>query len=170
MDVGAPGSELERYQNALKKEDLRREPDRARQLPLNKMSGPENVFIFPKEGASSAARPPHSNNKASNVTENAGLVALGATEDKNREFKASGLYCMEWEQQDLNLTFESLIREVAAFMNAQGGTLLIGVDDDGNAVGLAHEYGVLKGKQNWDAYQRRLAELLDNNIVYWSHI
>ena len=37
-----------------------------------------------------------------------------------------------------------IAKTVAAFMNSGGGTLLIGVDDDGRLIGLGPDYATLK--------------------------
>lgn len=37
-----------------------------------------------------------------------------------------------------------IAKTVAAFMNSGGGTLLIGVDDDGKLIGLGPDYATLK--------------------------
>ena len=45
-------------------------------------------------------------------------------------------------------------------MNAQGGALFIGIDDDGNPVGLDRDLGTLS-KPNLDGYQLFLRNLLN---------
>ena len=37
-------------------------------------------------------------------------------------------------------------KTIAAFVNSEGDTLFIGVDDDGNVVGLENDYQLLKKK------------------------
>ena len=54
-----------------------------------------------------------------------------------------------------------IVKTVAAFLNGEsGGTLLIGVDDSRNAVGLAHDYRTLGKKQDRDGYENWLTTLL----------
>jgi predicted HTH transcriptional regulator len=48
---------------------------------------------------------------------------------------------------------------VAGFLNAHGGTLLIGVGDDGSIVGLQHDYGTFR-KTSRDGFELFLTELL----------
>ena len=51
-----------------------------------------------------------------------------------------------------NPDLEAVIRfTVAGFLNAHGGTLLIGVADDGSIVGLEPDYGTFK-KPNRDDF------------------
>jgi predicted HTH transcriptional regulator len=56
-----------------------------------------------------------------------------------------------------------IVKTVAAFLNSErGGTLLIGVDDAGQILGLKHDYKLF-GKQNSrDAYENFLTTLLLN--------
>lgn len=59
----------------------------------------------------------------------------------------------------------NVIEAVAAFMNAGGGTLLIGVADDGTVTGVNVEYPVANpGNPTWDGYALYLADLLNNNL------
>ena len=58
---------------------------------------------------------------------------------------------------------DGVIKTVAAFMNSGGGTLGIGIDDDGNIVGLKPDLAKFKGDQ-LDQYQNWLTTLLINNI------
>mgnify|MGYP006275206905 CR=1 FL=1 len=46
---------------------------------------------------------------------------------------------------------QEIVKTVAAFLNADGGTLLIGIDDNGEPLGLKNDYQTLK-KQNNDGY------------------
>ncbi len=53
-----------------------------------------------------------------------------------------------------------VLKTVAGFLNAEGGTLLIGVADDGSAVGLEHDYKTLGRKRNRDGFELFLTDLL----------
>ena len=59
------------------------------------------------------------------------------------EFKSSARWNMRAGKRDDAM--ETVIaKTVAAFMNSGGGTLLIGVDDDGRLIGLGPDYATLK--------------------------
>lgn len=58
---------------------------------------------------------------------------------------------------------EAIVKAVAAFANSQGGTLVIGVDDDGQTIGLQHDYNSL-GDADRDKFERHLHSLLDLNL------
>lgn len=64
-------------------------------------------------------------------------------ESDSREFKSSARWNMRTGKRDEAI--ETVIaKTVAAFMNSGGGTLLIGVDDDGRLIGLGPDYATLK--------------------------
>ena len=56
----------------------------------------------------------------------------------------------------------TVVRAVAAMLNsATGGTLLVGVEDDGAICGIEGEYALAdRGKSNWDGWQLRLSNVL----------
>lgn len=54
-----------------------------------------------------------------------------------------------------------IVKTVCGFLNAEGGSLLIGVDDSGAVVGLEHDYRSLPGKPNADGFELFLRQLLD---------
>ena len=57
-----------------------------------------------------------------------------------------------------------ITKTVCGFLNAEGGTLLIGVGDDGAVVGLADDMKTLGPKGNLDGYELFLRQHLDNNL------
>jgi hypothetical protein len=66
------------------------------------------------------------------------LIRLG--ESAVLEFKSTLQWDVRQAQANHNLRI-SVLRTVAAFMNSQGGTLVIGVDDDGTVLGLDRDLG-----------------------------
>jgi hypothetical protein len=88
----------------------------------------------------------------------ASLIARGESVDL--EFKASAKWDMR--QDKPNKEMEAVIvKTVASFLNAAaGGTLLIGVDDEGNVLGLQHDYKTLGRKQGRDGFENWLTTLL----------
>jgi len=71
------------------------------------------------------------------------LISRG--EDDGLEFKSS--YRYDYRQQKVNKALESVIlKTIAGFANAQGGSLLIGVADDGSIMGLDEDYKTLNRK------------------------
>ncbi|MDH6104983.1 putative DNA binding domain-containing protein [Anabaenopsis tanganyikae CS-531] len=66
------------------------------------------------------------------------------------EFKSTSRWNLRDNKQDKAMEHE-IVKTVAAFLNADGGTLLIGVNDDGEPLGLTNDYQTLR-KQNNDGY------------------
>lgn len=65
---------------------------------------------------------------------------------------------------EVNKKLEHVIaKTVAAFMNSEGGSLFIGVDDHGNAIGLDLDYSTLK-KTDRDGFQLHLGNILDSYL------
>lgn len=87
------------------------------------------------------------------------LIKDGETNEL--EFKSS----LRWSYQEgcVNKKLEQVIlKSVAAFNNGEGGTLLIGVDDDSNILGLAHDCSSLRG--NRDEFELHLRNLLNSSF------
>ena len=60
----------------------------------------------------------------------------------------------------------TVVRAVAAMLNsATGGTLLVGVEDDGGICGVEGEYALAdRGKSSWDGWQLRLVNVLRSRL------
>lgn len=78
------------------------------------------------------------------------LIAKG--ESANLEFKSS--FRWDLKENKLNRALENVVlKTLAGYMNSNGGTLLIGVADDGSIVGLENDYKTLK-KQDRDGFEQ----------------
>jgi hypothetical protein len=69
-------------------------------------------------------------------------------ESGNIEFKPAFQWDSRVMQEDKDLRFDFLLKPVAAFLNASGGTLFIGVNDDGSACGIAGDLALFKDSPN----------------------
>ena len=88
------------------------------------------------------------------------LIAAG--EGETLEFKSS----LRWDRREdrVNKALEGVVvKTLAGFLNAAGGTLLIGVDDGGTPVGLAADYGSLR-RQDRDAFEQHLQALFVRDL------
>lgn len=82
-------------------------------------------------------------------------------ESDELEFKAT----FRWDVNEgkINKKLQDVIvKTVAAFGNADGGTLLIGVNDDGEAVGLENDYAALQ--EGKDKFELTLRQALNNAL------
>gem|GEM_PF-159797 len=83
-------------------------------------------------------------------------------ESAELEFKST----LRWDltEQVVNKRLEAaVLKAVAAFANSQGGSLLIGVDDNGQLVGLEHDYATL-GDVDRDGFELHLRNLMNQAI------
>lgn len=86
-------------------------------------------------------------------------------ESRTVEFKSSARWNLHRGDKDPVIERE-ILRTVAGFMNAEGGTLLIGVSDDRQPLGLDNDYKVTrKGNRDpRDSFENWLTDLLDTSI------
>ena len=87
------------------------------------------------------------------------LIAAG--ESKHVEFKATARINLHTKQRD-PIMEQMVIKSIAGFMNAEGGTLLIGITDAGEVSGIETDYKTLGKKQGEDGFALWLNGLLDN--------
>ena len=72
------------------------------------------------------------------------------------EFKSSLLWDHKRGTKNAALV-DAVLKTITAFMNSEGGTLYVGVSDDGAIPGIGSDYACLGGKGNWDAWSRAFA-------------
>lgn len=88
------------------------------------------------------------------------LIKSGET--SSVEYKSSLRY--DYREQKENKILENVIlKSISAFANAKGGTLIIGVDDDMNVLGLENDFNTLK-KQTADYFELHLNRLITNQF------
>jgi type I restriction enzyme R subunit len=78
---------------------------------------------------------------------------IAADETYAVEFKSTARWNLEEERKDKRME-DAVVKSIAAFLNTDGGTLLIGVADDGSLLGLGHDCAQVKpptpdGLVNW---------------------
>ena len=88
-----------------------------------------------------------------------GIIKRG--ESAELEFKSSARWDMVANKKNKEME-QIIVKTVAAFLNSDGGTLLIGVADDGTPLGLAHDLQTLGSKNNLDGYELFLTDTLLN--------
>ncbi len=88
------------------------------------------------------------------------LISKGESDEI--EFKSSFRY--DYRLQKVNKALETVImKTIAGFMNTQGGTLLIGVADDGSVLGIEADYNSLSRKDS-DGYTQLLMTSIADKI------
>lgn len=89
-------------------------------------------------------------------------VLLKKGESQRVEFKSS----LRWDlkQHKMNKSLEdSVAKSVAGFMNTGGGNLFIGIDDNGNIIGLEEDYRTLK-KPGRDGFEQYVMQLISTKL------
>ncbi len=87
------------------------------------------------------------------------IIAMG--EGPFVEFKST----LQWDvrQNRKNPALRhSVLKTIAAFLNREGGVLLIGVEDDGNIFGLEHDLALVHNSM--DKFEQLLANLITENF------
>ena len=91
----------------------------------------------------------------------ADLLTLG--ESQTVEFKSTARWNLHTGQAEKKME-HVIVKTVCGFLNAEGGTLLIGVDDSGVPIGLTNDMSTLGNKANRDGYELFLRQHLDNSL------
>lgn len=91
----------------------------------------------------------------------ADLLAIG--ESQTVEYKTTARWNVMAGRQDARME-HAMVKTVCGFLNAEGGALVIGVDDTGEVVGLVDDMRTLGSKPNRDGYELFLRQCLDNNL------
>ena len=82
-------------------------------------------------------------------------------EGNHIEFKRS----IRWDyiKEDVNDNLKiSILKTIVAFLNTNGGKLIIGVDDDGTPIGIEKDISTLR--KDVDGYKQHIRNLIDTNI------
>ncbi|MBL8862892.1 MAG: putative DNA binding domain-containing protein [Planctomycetes bacterium] len=84
---------------------------------------------------------------------------IKAGESKTLEFKSTLRWNLKEDRQDDKGVSHAVLKTVAAFLNTEGGDLLIGVADDGSIVGVEPDQ-----LENDDKFMRHLAQIVRNGL------
>ncbi len=79
------------------------------------------------------------------------------------EFKSSLRYDLKTKQVNEKLEYV-VSKTIDGFMNSEGGKLFIGVDDEGNILGIEDDYSTLGKKQNRDGFLLKLTEVVQKHL------
>ncbi|PIP34501.1 hypothetical protein COX68_03935, partial [Candidatus Falkowbacteria bacterium CG_4_10_14_0_2_um_filter_41_15] len=90
------------------------------------------------------------------------IALISGGENDSVEFKSS----LRWDynQKNTNKVMEYIIaKTISAFLNSNGGKLLIGVSDDGKILGLENDYKTVKSG-NKDGFLLQLTQIINNYL------
>ncbi|MDQ6770232.1 MAG: putative DNA binding domain-containing protein [Gemmatimonadota bacterium] len=80
-------------------------------------------------------------------------------ESKTLEFKSTLRWSIKEDKQDDKFVTSAVLKTIAAFLNTEGGDLLIGVADDGSIVGIEKDQ-----LDNDDKFMRHLTQVVRNGL------
>lgn len=118
---------------------------------------PQNIaelIIQFKQTSDFVANPPNSNYTLDQLVKNG--------EHENLEFKSTFRWDMRANKVNRQLE-KSVMKTVAAFLNSQGGQIVLGLDDNKKPVGLQADYATL-GKPNSDGFENHFSHVFHNMI------
>lgn len=78
------------------------------------------------------------------------------------EYKSTARLNLHTGAQDQAIIW-SVIKTIAAFMNTNGGTLLVGIDDNGRPIGIEKDYPFVKGSDR-DGWELSLTTAVKNAL------
>ncbi|HEX9640702.1 MAG TPA: RNA-binding domain-containing protein, partial [Candidatus Krumholzibacteria bacterium] len=84
---------------------------------------------------------------------------IKAGESKTLEFKSTLRWSLKEDRKDDNIVTHAALKTIAAFLNTEGGDLLIGVADDGSIVGIEKDQ-----LESDDKFMRHLAQVVRNGL------
>lgn len=88
---------------------------------------------------------------------------ISAGESNVLEFKSSARWNQHTGERDGRLE-HVIVKTIAGFMNSEGGTLLIGVNDEGEILGIDKDLSTLGKKPNKDGFELFITQLVDTNL------
>lgn len=80
-------------------------------------------------------------------------------ESKTLEFKSTLRWSLKENRRDDKSVTHAVLKTIAAFLNTEGGDLLIGVADDGSIVGIEHDQ-----LETDDKFMRHLTQVVRNGL------
>ena len=80
-------------------------------------------------------------------------------ESKTLEFKSTLRWSLKEDRQDDKFVTHAVLKTIAAFLNTEGGDLLVGVADDGSIVGIERDR-----LETDDKFMRHLAQVVRNGL------
>ncbi|MEU9822871.1 DUF262 domain-containing protein [Pseudonocardia alni] len=131
-------------------ERLIKQIEEATGKPVNRAAdGSDNPYTAPEAGSESI--------------DDAVQRVITAGESRVVEFKSTGRRNLRTGDKDPAMEF-AVLKSVAGFMNNHGGTLLVGVADDGAVVGIEEDFAFQGQKQNTDGWELWLTDLLTTSL------
>ena len=88
---------------------------------------------------------------------------LKGKETETLEFKSSLRWDYKQNIENIRLDYP-ILKTLTAFMNTEGGTLYVGVSNEGGVLGLEKDYETFKKEKNWDMWSQTFTNMVNNRI------
>ncbi|MCH7903490.1 MAG: putative DNA binding domain-containing protein [Armatimonadetes bacterium] len=75
----------------------------------------------------------------------------------------------QWRSKKQADCVHGVLKTIVAFLNSKGGTLLIGVHDNGTIPGIEPDYKLCGQRQDWDGFVQKLVALVKDRIAPLYH-
>jgi response regulator of citrate/malate metabolism len=85
-------------------------------------------------------------------------------EGHHLEFKSSLLYNLHTQQKDEAKVLHAVLKTIVAFLNAEGGTLVIGVQDNKGICGITNDLPLIPKKHDEDGFELHLRSYIEGRI------
>jgi ATP-dependent Lon protease len=138
------------------------ERDTGREVWVDVPEQPEEIHPSADDGAR-AARPGSAAADEGARAEASVIDLIARGEGARVEFKQTARVNLATKQRDPVIELMA-VKSIAGFMNAHGGTLLIGVTDRGEVFGIERDLKTLGNKQNRDGFELWLTGLLHSML------
>ncbi len=89
-------------------------------------------------------------------------------ESMTREYKATFRFDTASQQKNKHQE-TACLKTICAFLNSQGGTLIIGIDNDLNPVGLSGDFSLLNSSDPPDTFLQIVSEAIKQRILPYPH-
>ena len=111
----------------------------------------ENAMGKPVNRSPDRSESPFFESGTTNATALRELIQAG--ESVVLELKSAARINLHTSSPDSEITW-SIVKTIAGFMNSNGGTLIVGVEDSGDVLGIEQDYPSLKGKNRdgWELF------------------
>ena len=83
-------------------------------------------------------------------------------ESENLEYKSTYQWDTKQNKQNPDVLKPIIVRTIASFLNAKGGTLLIGIDDEGKVLGIENDLNIFNG--SFDDLQKNISNYIADTI------
>jgi schlafen family protein len=85
-------------------------------------------------------------------------------ESEMLEFKSSMIWDYKLNKPNKAVLWQPILKNIVAFMNSEGGTLVVGITDDGEIMGLERDFESLAKKKSWDEWMRHFVNIFNEYV------